>query len=145
MKIRVLGAGAGGGYPQWNCNHPNSRRARSGDPAASPRTQSSIALSADGLDWVICNASPDLRQQIGDNAILHPRDGLRHSPIQAVVLTNADVDHIAGLLNLRESQPLQVVLGEAAAPETDRPEPKARPDDRAKSTGVADPDGDPEA
>ena len=108
MKIRVLGAGAGGGYPQWNCNHPNSRRARGGDPAARPRTQSSIALSADGNDWVLCNASPDLRQQIGENSFLHPREGLRHSPIRAVVLTNADVDHIAGLLNLRESQPLRL-------------------------------------
>lgn len=108
MKVRVLGSGAGGGYPQWNCNHPNSRRARRGDPAAKPRTQSSLALSANGEHWVICNASPDLRQQINDNAVLHPQEGLRHSPIQAVVLTNADVDHIAGLLNLRESQPLRL-------------------------------------
>ena len=112
MKVRVLGAGAGGGYPQWNCNHPNSRRARSGDPSARPRTQSSIALSANGADWVLFNASPDLRQQIGDNAFLHPSEGLRHSPIKAVVLTNADVDHIAGLLNLRESQPLRLYATE---------------------------------
>lgn len=108
MKITVLGAAAGGGYPQWNCNHPNSRRARRNDPAAPPRTQSSIAVSADGHDWCLFNASPDLRQQINDNAVLHPRDGLRHSPIQGVVLTNADVDHVAGLLNLRESQPLRL-------------------------------------
>ena len=106
MRIRVLGSAAGGGYPQWNCNHPNSRRARSGDPAARPRTQSSIAVSADGRRWFLCNASPDLRQQIAENDILHPAEGLRHSPIQGVVLTNADVDHTAGLLNLRESQPL---------------------------------------
>ena len=112
MKIRVLGAGAGGGYPQWNCNHPNSRRARSGDPAARPRTQSSIALSANDEDWIICNASPDLRQQIADNPFLHPSQGLRHSPLKAVVLTNADVDHIAGLLNLRESQPLRLYATE---------------------------------
>ena len=108
MKIRVLGAAAGGGYPQWNCNHPNSRRARLGDPQARPRTQSSLAVSADGARWVLFNASPDLRQQIGENDILHPKDGLRHSPINAVVLTNADVDHVAGLLNLRESQPLRL-------------------------------------
>ena len=108
MRIRVLGAAAGGGYPQWNCNHPNSRRARKGDPAAPPRTQSSIAISADGNDWFLFNASPDLRQQINDNAILHPKKGLRHSPIAGAVLTNADVDHVAGLLNLRESQPLQL-------------------------------------
>lgn len=106
MKIRVLGSAAGGGYPQWNCNHPNSRRAREGDPAARPRTQSSIAVSADGERWFLFNASPDLRQQINDNDVLHPKHGLRHSPIQGVVLTNADVDHIAGLITLRESQPL---------------------------------------
>ncbi len=104
MQIRVLGSAAGGGYPQWNCNHPNSRRARGGDPAARRRTQSSIAVSAGNRDWVLFNASPDLRQQILDNDVLHPQRGLRHSPIQAVVLTNADVDHVAGLLNLRESQ-----------------------------------------
>jgi pyrroloquinoline quinone biosynthesis protein B len=104
MHIRVLGSAAGGGYPQWNCNHPNSRRAREGDPDAPARTQSSIAVSADGEQWVLFNASPDLRQQIFDNDILHPSGALRASPIQAVVLTNADVDHVAGLLNLRESQ-----------------------------------------
>ncbi len=104
MHIRVLGSAAGGGYPQWNCNHPNSRRARQRDPAAPQRTQSSIAVSSDGERWALFNASPDLRQQINDNDILHPRQALRDSPINAVVLTNADVDHVAGLLNLRESQ-----------------------------------------
>ncbi|MGE4615560.1 MAG: pyrroloquinoline quinone biosynthesis protein PqqB [Gammaproteobacteria bacterium] len=104
MHIRVLGSAAGGGYPQWNCNHLNSRRARQRDPAAPQRTQSSIALSSDGERWALFNASPDLRQQINDNDILHPRQALRDSPINAVVLTNADVDHVAGLLNLRESQ-----------------------------------------
>jgi pyrroloquinoline quinone biosynthesis protein B len=110
VKIRVLGAAAGGGYPQWNCNHPNSRRARQHDKAAKQRTQSSIAVSEDGKHWVLFNASPDLRQQINDNDILQPQadDALRFSPIQAVVLTNADVDHVAGLLNLRESQPLSL-------------------------------------
>ena len=120
MHIRVLGSAAGGGYPQWNCNHPNSRRARQHDPAAKPRTQSSIAVSADGRDWFLFNASPDLRQQINENEVLQPREGLRHSPIQGAVLTNADVDHVAGLLNLRESQPLRIyatgrVLGVLAA------------------------------
>jgi pyrroloquinoline quinone biosynthesis protein B len=106
MQIRVLGSAAGGGYPQWNCNHPNSRRARAGDRAAPARTQSSIAVSCDGEHWLLCNASPDLRQQINDNAVLQPRPTgpLRASPIQAVVLTNADVDHVTGLLTLRESQ-----------------------------------------
>lgn len=108
MYVRVLGAAAGGGYPQWNCNHPNSRRARQNDPAAPQRTQSSIAVSADGEDWFLFNASPDLRQQINDNAVLHPKTALRHSPIMGAALTNADVDHVAGLLNLRESQPLRI-------------------------------------
>jgi len=104
MHIVVLGAAAGGGFPQWNCNHPNSRRARAGDPEAPMLTQSSLAVSADGERWVLFNASPDLRQQMNDNPILHPSGALRASPIKAVVLTNADVDHVTGLLTLRESQ-----------------------------------------
>ncbi|MGH8596318.1 MAG: pyrroloquinoline quinone biosynthesis protein PqqB [Gammaproteobacteria bacterium] len=104
MHVTVLGSAAGGGYPQWNCNHPNSRRARAGDPKAPMRTQSSLAVSADGDRWALFNASPDLRQQINDNPILHPRGALRMSPINAVVLTNADVDHVSGLLTVRESQ-----------------------------------------
>lgn len=121
IRIRVLGAAAGGGYPQWNCNHPNSRRARAHDKAAPQRTQSSLAVSSDGRNWILCNASPDLRQQINDNEILQPSgQALRDSPIRAVVLTNADVDHVAGLLSLRESQPLRIyatgrVLGVLAA------------------------------
>ncbi len=110
MQIRVLGAAAGGGFPQWNCNHPNSRRARSGDPATPSRTQSSLAVSDDGHRWFLFNASPDLRQQIAENPVLQPAPDapLRHSPISGAVLTNADVDHVAGLLNLRESQPLSL-------------------------------------
>ena len=108
LHVLVLGAAAGGGFPQWNCNDDANRRARGDDPAVRPRTQSSIAVSADGKRWVILNASPDLRQQINDNKALHPAAGdpLRASPIAAVVVTNADVDHVTGLLNLRESQPL---------------------------------------
>jgi len=108
MHIRVLGAAAGGGFPQWNCNHPNTRRARGGDPAARQRTQSSIAVSDDGRDWFLFNASPDLRQQIIATPALHPQQGLRHSPIQGAVLTNADVDHVTGLLVMRESQPFTI-------------------------------------
>ncbi len=110
MHIRILGSAAGGGFPQWNCNHPNSRRARLHDPAAPQRTQSSIAISADQTHWFLCNASPDLRQQINQTPELQPKpDGLlRASPIVGAVLTNADVDHIAGLINLRESQPLNL-------------------------------------
>ncbi|EWY37709.1 pyrroloquinoline quinone biosynthesis protein PqqB [Skermanella stibiiresistens SB22] len=104
----MLGSAAGGGYPQWNCACDTCRRARSGDPAAKPRTQSSLAISADGERWFLLNASPDLRQQILNTPTLYPRHGKRHSPIAGVVLTNGDVDHIAGLINLRESQPLSL-------------------------------------
>ncbi len=105
FKVLVLGSAAGGGFPQWNCNCDNCSKARAGDPTARPRTQSSLAVTADGKRWVLLNASPDLRQQIFENAALHPQEGLRHTPISAAVLTNADIDHSAGLLTLRESQP----------------------------------------
>jgi pyrroloquinoline quinone biosynthesis protein B len=98
----VLGAAAGGGFPQWNSNAPACRRARRGDPAAPARSQASLAVSANRRDWFLLNASPDLRSQIGANEFLHPREGLRSSPIAGVVLTGADVDAIAGLLHLRE-------------------------------------------
>jgi pyrroloquinoline quinone biosynthesis protein B len=105
MKIAVLGSAAGGGFPQWNSNAEGCRRARAGDPAARPRTQAGLAVSMDGALWFLINASPDLREQIGRSAFLHPRSGLRSSPIGGVVLTGGDVDVIAGLLTLRERQP----------------------------------------
>jgi pyrroloquinoline quinone biosynthesis protein B len=105
MRLIVLGAAAGGGFPQWNSACPVGRRAWQRDPAAAWRTQCSVALSVDGEQWTLLNASPDLRQQILATPALHPRRGPRHSPIAAVVLSNGDVDHLAGLLNLRESQP----------------------------------------
>jgi len=108
LRVLILGAAAGGGFPQWNSNNEASQRARAGDPSAKPSSQSSIAVSADGRRWVLLNASPDLRQQINDNPQLHPKEGVRHSPIVSVVLTNGDVDHVAGLLILRESHPLSV-------------------------------------
>jgi len=110
LHILVLGAAAGGGFPQWNSNDPVARRARAGDVMTRPRTQSSIAVSTDRKKWVLFNASPDLRQQINENHQLQPTadSPLRASPIAAVVLTNADVDHVAGLLNLRESQKFAV-------------------------------------
>ncbi len=85
MRILVLGSAAGGGFPQWNCNCGNCARVRAGDPAAKPRTQSSLAVSADDENWFLLNASPDLRQQISDNPLLHPKIGKRHSPIQGAV------------------------------------------------------------
>jgi pyrroloquinoline quinone biosynthesis protein B len=102
IRVCVIGAAAGGGFPQWNSNAAACRRARAGDPLARPRTQASIAVTADNDHWYLFNASPDLRQQIEANACLHPRDGLRSSPISGVVLTGGDVDAIAGLLTLRE-------------------------------------------
>jgi len=108
MQFLVLGSAAGGGFPQWNCNCTNCQRARAGDSAAIPRSQSSLAVSTDGEHWFLLNASPDLRDQIANNPALHPKHGKRHSPIQGAVLTNADVDHIGGLITLRESQPLNI-------------------------------------
>jgi pyrroloquinoline quinone biosynthesis protein B len=104
LRIVVLGAAAGGGFPQWNANNVACRRARSGDPAARPRSQCSIAVSGNDEDWIVVNASPDLRQQIEARPLLQPHHGLRHSPIAAVVLTGGEVDAVAGLLHLRESQ-----------------------------------------
>jgi pyrroloquinoline quinone biosynthesis protein B len=98
----VLGAAAGGGFPQWNCRCNVCRLAWSGDARVRPRTQASLAVSADGRNWALLNASPDLRSQIQATPLLHPRDGTRHSPIQAVVLTGAEIDQTAGLLSLRE-------------------------------------------
>jgi pyrroloquinoline quinone biosynthesis protein B len=110
MLIKVLGSAAGGGFPQWNCNGRNSADVRKGMPGLSPRTQASVAVSADGRQWVLLNAAPDLRQQIIDTPELHPvpGGGARNSPIKAVVLTNGDVDALAGLLCLREGQPLTI-------------------------------------
>ena len=105
MQILVLGSAAGGGVPQWNCNGAVSRAARAGLQSAPIRTQASIAISADGSNWVIVNASPDLRQQILANDRLWPAPGrLRESPIKAVVLTGGEIDNVAGLLSLRERQ-----------------------------------------
>src|SRR3954470_23016260 len=102
MRVVVLGSAAGGGFPQWNSNAVGCRRARQGDPAALARTQTSVAVSADGEAWFVLNAAPDLRAQIQANPVLWPRDGLRSSPIAGVVLTGGDVDVVAGLLTLRE-------------------------------------------
>ena len=114
MLIKVIGSSAGGGFPQWNCNGPQSRAVRRGEPGFRSRTQSSVTVSADGTDWVLLNASPDIREQITATSELQPRpDGpLRHSPIKAVVVTNADIDHIAGLLTLREKEAFSLYASE---------------------------------
>jgi len=111
MRIRVLGSAAGGGFPQWNCGCPNCRGVRAGTVKATPRTQESVAISADGEHWVLLNASPEIRQQIESFPPLHPKKP-RHSPIAALVLTNGDLDHCLGLLSLRESHPLTVFATE---------------------------------
>ncbi|TMV09094.1 pyrroloquinoline quinone biosynthesis protein PqqB [Ruegeria sediminis] len=102
MRFLVLGAAAGGGLPQWNCGCPNCRDARSGKIASA--TQSSLAVSLDGQVWAVLNASPDIRAQMMGCPSMHPRE-LRDTPLVSVLLTNGDIDHIAGLLSLREQTP----------------------------------------
>lgn len=110
MRVKIIGSAAGGGFPQWNCNYRLSRAARTGTTGVRSRTQSCIAASADGTGWVLFNASPDIRQQIAQTPELQPAADAppRSTPIRAVVLTNADIDHIAGLLSLRERQPFAI-------------------------------------
>ncbi|SCY28230.1 pyrroloquinoline quinone biosynthesis protein PqqB [Paracoccus tibetensis] len=105
MRIIILGAAAGGGLPQWNCGCGNCNAARAGRIPS--MTQSSVAISADGKDWAILNASPDIRVQVQATPALHPT-GLRQMPLRAVLVTNGDIDHVAGLLTLRESQPFEL-------------------------------------
>jgi pyrroloquinoline quinone biosynthesis protein B len=110
----VLGSAAGGGFPQWNCCCPVCRLAWAGDRRVKPRTQASLAVSADGRQWLLLNASPDLRAQIAATPSLRPKPDLpgtdpRRSPIAAVLLTGAEIDQTAGLLTLRERQPFRLL------------------------------------
>jgi pyrroloquinoline quinone biosynthesis protein B len=102
LNAIVLGAAAGGGFPQWNCRCRICRLVWEGDPRVRPRTQASLAVSTHGRDWVLLNASPDLRAQIQSTPALQPQGMPRGSPIRGVVLTGAEVDQVAGLLTLRE-------------------------------------------
>ncbi|MBD9516013.1 pyrroloquinoline quinone biosynthesis protein PqqB [Pseudomonas sp. PDM22] len=108
MHIRILGSAAGGGFPQWNCNCRNCRGVRDGSVIAQPRTQSSIALSDDGANWILCNASPDIRAQLASFPALQPARRLRDSAIAAIILLDSQIDHTTGLLSLREGCPHEV-------------------------------------
>jgi pyrroloquinoline quinone biosynthesis protein B len=101
VRVRVLGSAAGGGFPQWNCRCPTCEAARTGT-AARPRTQSSIAVRGAAGPWFLANASPDLRQQL-EGLPADGADGMRDAPVAAVLLTDAEIDHTAGLLLMRES------------------------------------------
>lgn len=105
FRARILGAAAGGGLPQWNCGCENCNLARAGKIPS--QTQSSVAFTGSGKDWAVLNASPDIRQQFADCPDLHPT-GLRTLPLHSVLVTNGDIDHVAGLLTLREMQPFSI-------------------------------------
>ncbi|MDE5442672.1 pyrroloquinoline quinone biosynthesis protein PqqB [Bradyrhizobium sp. CSA207] len=108
LRVVVLGAAAGGGVPQWNCGCEGCRAARANGHELQ-RTQASVAFSGDGEHWFLINASPDLRQQLNAAPQLHPKAGvLRHTPIAGVILTNGEVDAVAGLLSMRESSPFAI-------------------------------------
>src|SRR5258708_11422517 len=111
MRVRVLGAAAGGGFTRWNCACENCVRAPAGDARVVAATQDSLALSTRPGRWLVVNASPDVHRQIQAFAGLHPA-GRCHTPIAAIALTNGDLDHVLGLLSLRESQPLTVLATE---------------------------------
>lgn len=108
LRVVVLGAGAGGGVPQWNCGCEGCRTARANGHELY-RTQASVAFSGDGEHWFLINASPDLRQQLNATPQLHPKAGaLRHTPVAGVILTNSEVDAVAGLLSMREGSPFTI-------------------------------------
>lgn len=102
MHIHLLGTGAGGGFPQWNCNCHNCRRIRRGEMKGTPRTQSSITVSGNGKDWVLFNASPDIRVQLEAFPPLQPGRAVRDTAICAIILCDAQIDHTTGLIMLRE-------------------------------------------
>lgn len=108
LRLVVLGSAAGGGFPQWNCRCPVCTLAWEGDPRVSRRTQTSVAVSADGERWALVNCAPEILSQIQAVPALHPKGGRRHTPVASVLLTNADIDHVAGLLSLREAQPFRL-------------------------------------
>ncbi len=113
MRVRILGSAAGGGFPQWNCNCRNCEGARSGRVRTRARTQSSIAVSADGASWIMCNASPDVLAQLRAFPQAQPARAIRDTAIAGVVLTDSQIDHTTGLLMLREGARLPVYCTDA--------------------------------
>jgi len=109
LRLIVLGSAAGGGFPQWNCRCPVCTLAWDNDPRVRRRTQTSVAVSADGERWALVNCAPEILHQIQAVPALHPKGAGRHTPLAAVLLTNADIDHVAGLLSLREAQPFALM------------------------------------
>lgn len=107
MEVLLLGTAAGGGFPQWNCWCPGCRAAREAPARARPRTQSSLAVSADGRRWFLCNASPDVREQLARLA-RDPAPALRATPVEGILFTDAEVDHTLGVVLLREGRELRV-------------------------------------
>jgi pyrroloquinoline quinone biosynthesis protein B len=120
MRIIVLGSAAGGGFPQWNCGCDVCALFWQGDPRVCARTQSSVAVTANGEKWLLLNCSPDVRMQIMQTRALHPVQARRGSPIEGVFLTNGDIDHVAGLLSLRENQPFVIYGTESVLTEIAR-------------------------
>lgn len=112
MELLLLGTAAGGGFPQWNCWCPSCRVARSAPERAHPRTQSSAAISADGVRWFLLNASPDVREQIGPLTPTAPA-GMRHVPVDGIITTDAELDHTLGIALLREGRALQLYATQA--------------------------------
>lgn len=108
MRIHVLGSSAGGGFPQWNCNCRNCAGVRNATVRATPRTQSSIAVSENDTDWVLFNASPDIHAQLRAFPTLQPARGARDTGIAAILLIDSQIDHVTGLFSLREGKPLQI-------------------------------------
>jgi pyrroloquinoline quinone biosynthesis protein B len=108
MKIRVLGSGAGGGFPQWNCNCHNCHRLRHNKMNGKARTQSSIAVSTDNKNWLLFNTSPDIRAQLEAFPAIQPKEGIRDTGIRAIMLIDSQIDHTTGMLMLREGKPLDV-------------------------------------
>jgi len=124
MRVHVLGSAAGGGFPQWNCNCRNCDGVRKGTLKATPRTQSSIALSADDENWLLCNASPDILAQLRATPALQPGRAIRDTAIRAVLLIDAQIDHVTGLYMLREHrQPLDIWCTEPVREDLERGNP----------------------